>query len=767
MSATGGEDPRGDPHGDPSSDPSTLAPPSWRLFVDTGGTFTDCLALAPDGRLHRAKVLSSSAVRARVAEVLSPLRLRLAGAFPAVAGFFRGYALRVLDGAGEAVAVAGYDPAGAVLELARPLAEPPRSGARCELISPEEAPLLAARWVTGTPLDRPLPPLALRLATTRGTNALLERTGAATALFVTRGFADLLAISTQQRPDLFALDVRRPAPLHGAVVEVTERLAADGSVLVPLGEEALAAVAGEAARLLAAGFMAAAVALLHSFRNPAHERAVGEALAGAGFRHVALSAELAPLIQILPRAETAVVDAYLAPAIEGYLSRVAAALPAGSLHVMTSAGGLVRAASFRAKDSLLSGPAGGVVGAAAAGRRSGLARVIAFDMGGTSTDVARYDGDFEVLFEHRVGDAHLVAPALAVESVAAGGGSVCRAEDGQLKVGPQSTGASPGPACYGAGGPLTLTDVNLLLGRLAPERFGIPIETAAAEAAAAAVERDLGERGRGDAREALLQGFLDIADERMAEAIRRISLGRGYDPADYALIAFGGAGAQHACAVAALLGMDRVLVPEDAGLLSAAGLAAAVVERYAQRQVLRPLAEVGEPLHGWVEELGRDAAAAVASEGVPEDEVAVRRRLLDLRFAGQEGTVAVPYDPHDGTGLPPAEAFAAAYRNLYGYLPAARPVELVAIRVAASSRPPEIAAAPAPPAPFTAAPAGSRRACFGGRWREIAVYERAALAPGAAFAGPCLVLEAHSATVVAEGWRGRVDGARALALDRV
>ena len=477
----------------------------------------------------------------------------------------------------------------------------------------------------------------MRLATTRGTNALLERKGARTVLFITRGFADLLRIGTQQRPDLFALRIEKPEPLYDAVVEVPERLAADGSVLLALEDVALDQLSTEAARLLAAGFEAAAVAFLHSYRNPVHERVLGDLLRRAGFRHVALSASLAPLIKILPRAETAVVDAYLSKPIAGYLARVAAALPAGALHVMTSAGGLVRAAAFRAKDSLLSGPAGGVVGAAGAGRRSGFSRVIAFDMGGTSTDVARYDGDFEYLFEHRVGDAHLVAPALAVESVAAGGGSVCRYDGFQLKVGPESTGASPGPACYGAGGPLTLTDVNLLLGRLDPERFEIPIEPAAAERALRRLRETIAD-AEGDApeAEALLEGLLDIADERMADAIRRISLARGYDPADYALVAFGGAGAQHACAVASRLGIRQVLVPEDAGLLSAAGLAAAVVERFEERQVLLPVSEVRERIGGWMEELGRTAAAAVEEEGVPAE--------------GDRGAPAAPRPPLRGPG---------------------------------------------------------------------------------------------------------------------
>ncbi|MEA2692937.1 MAG: hypothetical protein QOJ16_2324, partial [Acidobacteriota bacterium] len=375
-----------------------------------------------------------------------------------------------------------------------------------------------------------------------------------------------------------------------------------------------------------------------------------------------------------------------------------------------------------------------------------------------------YDGDFEYLFEHRVGDAHLVAPALAVESVAAGGGSVCRYDGFQLKVGPESTGASPGPACYGAGGPLTLTDVNLLLGRLDPERFEIPIDPAAAERALRAVREAIAD-SEGDAPEIeiLLQGLLDIADERMADAIRRISLARGYDPADYALVAFGGAGAQHACAVASRLGIRRVLVPEDAGLLSAAGLAAAVVERFGERQVLLPVAEVREQIVPWIEELGRTAAAAVAEaeEGVPAAEIEVRRRLLDLRFAGQEGTIAVELQE----GVPVEEAFAAAYRTLYGYTPEGRPVELVALRAIASSRPAPLAATASGPAEASpASPTSHRRACFSGRFREVPVYERAGLSPGATFVGPALVFERHSATVVAEGWEGRVDGAGALVL---
>ncbi len=404
-------------------------------------------------------------------------------------------------------------------------------------------------------------------------------------------------------------------------------------------------------------------------------------------------------------------------------------------------------------------------------------------MGGTSTDVARFDGDFEYLFEHRVGDAHLVAPALAIESVAAGGGSICAYRGGRLQVGPESAGARPGPACYGAGGPLTLTDVNLLLGRLAAGRFEIPLDPGAAERAAAALLDSLepvpaGERGPAAAspgaaapaaarREEVLAGLLAIADERMAEAIRAISLRRGFDPAGHALVAFGGAGAQHACAVAALLGMDTVLVPADAGLLSALGLGAAVVERFAQRQVLMPLAAAAAHLDGWCEELGREAAAAVAAEGVPRDEVEVRRRIVALRFAGQESTLPVEY--LGAAAL--AGAFAAAYRDVYGYEPEGRAIEVESLRVVASSGRVAASAASIPLAGDAglraAAPQVTMQQAFiGGAWREVPAYERSSLVAGAAFAGPALVVEDHTATVVEADWTCRLDEAAALVLRR-
>jgi 5-oxoprolinase (ATP-hydrolysing) len=480
-----------------------------------------------------------------------------------------------------------------------------------------------------------------------------------------------------------------------------------------------------------------------------------------GFQHVSCSARLAPLIRLLPRAETAVVDAYLAPVIGDYLDGVSASVADGTVHVMTSAGGLVAVAGVQPKDTLLSGPAGGVVGAAEAGRRSGYDRVISFDMGGTSTDVARFDGDFEYLFEHRVGDAHLMAPSLAVETVAAGGGSICRFDEHGLKVGPGSAGAAPGPACYGAGGPLTLTDLNLLLGRIDPALFQIPVDRAAAAVALEGVREGLRMATDEDTTaEVLAEGFLRIANERMAAAIRRISVRRGYDPADFPLLAFGGAGPQHACAVASLLGIHTVLVPPDASLLSAVGVGAAVVERFAQRQVLETLDAVAPRLPGLLERLSDEACAAVVAEGVDREQVAVRRRIVDLRLVGQDSTLEVEW--RDGVDL--QERFEGRYRDVYGYDPPPRQLEVESLRVAASSVPPGGDAPELDRAARAVQVSHTGDVFVGGQWRETPVYERDELRPGAMLAGPALVVEAHSVTVVEPGWRLVVDGAGSLLL---
>jgi len=726
----------------------------WQVWVDTGGTFTDCLALDPQGGMHRVKVLSSSALRGVIEEHVGENRLRIRADWPAVPGLVRGFDFvalgdatgathRVIDGAADFIALDG--PLSSCLP-----------GDTFELRCPHEAPILAAQLVTGSASVEELPPLAMRLGTTRATNALLERRGVPTALFITRGFADLLRIGTQARPDLFALHIERGEPLYAEVVEVEERLDARGKVVQKLD---LGLLEDRARALVACGIRTAAVGLMHSYLDPRHEEQVEVLLRACGFQHVVCSSARAPFIKFLPRVQTAVVDAYIGPVVDAYLHDVETMLAGGALHVMTSAGGLLSPAAFCAKDSLLSGPAGGVAGAALVGTRSGYERILSFDMGGTSTDVARYDGDFEYVFEHEVGDAHLVAPALGIETVAAGGGSICTVREGRLHVGPESAGATPGPACYGAGGPLTLTDVNLLLGRLNARRFGIPIAAERAEERLRDLRRELqAEEGPLPEREALLEGFLEMADERMADAIRRISIQRGYDPGDYALVAFGGAGAQHACGVAALLGVETILVPADAGLLSALGIGHAAIERFAERQLLKPLREVERDLDGFMAALETDALEQMRREGVAGAQV--RRRIVHVRFVGQDEPLALDWcDDLEA-------AFFARYRALYGHWPEARAVEVVALRVVASTQVEKEKAGACALASAEVTPEQVVSLWAGGAWRQAGLYRREMLQPGARVSGPALVFEAHSATFVDVRWDLEVDAYGTLVLRR-
>lgn len=718
------------------------------------------MAIDPNGKFLRAKILSSSSFRGTVKRRLDSRTFLVEQKWGAAEGLVGGLQFKLAGSSLSGVEIAEWSPEKSVIKLKRPLDAAVGPGTPFELISREESPVLAARVVTGTPLGKKLPPMEMRLGTTRGTNALLERRGAKLALFVTRGFEDLVKIGTQQRRELFSLDIRPPRQLYAHVVGVEERVGADGRVIEPLKIRQLRE---RVKHLLQEGINVAAVALLNSYRNPAHEKALALFLERSGFRFVSCSSALAPLIRILPRCETAVVDAYLAPVIGSYLRALASALGRSRLWIMTSAGGLVGAGDYRPKDSLLSGPAGGVAGAAAAGKMSGFDKVISFDMGGTSTDVARYDGDFEYVFEQRVGDAHLLAPALAIQSVAAGGGSILSFDGARLRVGPESAGAHPGPACYGSGGPLTLTDANLLLGRLDPQRFEMPIYPKRAEQALERIMRAILRRtGEKVEREEVLEAFLEIANERMADAIRSVSLRRGYDPASYTLVAFGGAGGQHACSVARHLGVRTILVPQEAGLLSAVGLGSAVVERFAEAQILKPLSEIEGSLGGIIRQLERQALGCVAREGLRRSEIEIRRRIVTCRFLGQESALALEY--YEGEAL--RQAFRERYRALFGYVPQGRQIEVEAVRVVASSRRLAFSSrsafvkATAQPVPVTT------KAYIGGRWRAIFRYERAHLGAGWSAAGPCLIVESHTTILVEPGWRASVDNRMALILRR-
>ncbi len=755
----------------------------WQVWVDTGGTFTDCLGVDPDGVVHRAKLLSSGVLRGEIHSWIDPQQVvvRLPGV-QRVGGLvgwrFEGTVEKPKGAAPQAAIVSSAqlmrDGCVALMldQRCQDARESREAGDSVELCGDEPAPILAARLVTGTGVGDTLPELAMRLATTRGTNALLERTVARTALFVTQGFGDLLVIGEQHRPDLFALRIEKPLPLYDSVVEVRERIDAAGNVLHELDVGQLR----DAARaLFDDGVRVAAVALANSYVHAAHEKLAEDVLRDVGFDVVACSAELAPLIGYVARVESAVVDAALSPVIRAYVDRVQQSLTGGSLLLMTSAGGLVAADSYRAMDSLLSGPAGGVGGAAAAARQSGLTRSIAFDMGGTSTDVSRWDGDFEYQFEQRVGGARVLSPALAIETVAAGGGSICRCVEDRLTVGPGSAGAQPGPACYGAGGPLTVTDVNLLSGRIDAARFSIPIDVQAARRAFDAVCADV-EASSGNAvdRDAILDGFLAIANERMATAIERISLRKGYDPAEYGLVAFGGAGGQHACAVAQRLGMTTVVVPSDASLLSAVGLGHAVIERFAQRQVLQSLEACGDQWRQWMEDLAQQAVGLVEDEGIARDRIEIRRRIVNVRLMGQDTTLDIEVD--ETTQL--CDVFAARYRQMYGYDPPNRSIEIESMRVVAShiqgdgslfsegeKRGRESFVGHYQDGEMLGIGEQSVRMRAGGRWCDVKVYERSAIAVGGKVVGPALVTEQRSVIVVEPGWSAQVDFAGAVVME--
>lgn len=660
----------------------------WRVSADTGGTFTDCYAIAPDGLEARCKVLSSGCLRTRVVQVRGEDQWCLEDHWQMPDGFFVGFELIVPSCPAERFAVVesrGLG-SGVFVRLDRPV-PPGLAHEVVELTCQEEAPVLGARLLTATRPGAAFPPIQFRLATTRATNALLERKGSAVAFFVTRGLGDLLAIGDQRRRDLFALRHEPRALFHATVREVDERTSASGTILRHLDEEGVVCGARE---LLGQGIRHAAVAFLHSYANGAHEQRMGVILRELGFEHVTLSSEIAPFTKILPRAQSAVANAYLAGRVSSFLARIAAPFQSStgdhrsSLHVLTSSGGLEPADAVKPKDLLLSGPAGGVIGSANAAARLGFTRIIAFDMGGTSTDVARIDERPAYRFSQQVAGLSLLAPCVAVETVAAGGGSVCRWTTAGMAVGPDSAGADPGPACYGQGGPLTITDVNLLLGRFDPARAPIPLDIEPSRQRLEEVRREA-ERACGRVFEGrdLLEGFLQLAIERMADAIRRISIAEGYDPRDYALLAFGGAGPQHACALASRLGMTTILVPRNAGILSAVGLHEALPERFAEAQVLRPLDQVLPELSGIMGSLADNARHSLAADGVAAEDCEPPHVLAELRLRGQDTPIQIEISDIAAA----AGTYRETYAHLFGYPPPPdRAIELVSVRVSVRAR---------------------------------------------------------------------------------
>ncbi|MFG2131478.1 hydantoinase B/oxoprolinase family protein [Streptomyces sp. NPDC048751] len=608
---------------------------------------------------------------------------------------------------------------------------------------------------------------AVRMGTTVATNALLERKGERTLLLITRGFRDALRIAYQNRPHIFARRVELPELLHERVVEVDERIAADGTVLRTPDLDALLAPLQEA---YDTGIRAVAVVCLHSHLHPAHEEAVGALAARIGFPQISLSSEVSPLMKLVPRGDTAVVDAYLSPVLRRYVQHVADELEGVRLMFMQSNGGLAAAGQFRGKDAILSGPAGGIVGMARMSQLAGFDRVIGFDMGGTSTDVSHFAGEYERVFTTRIAGVRLRAPMLDIHTVAAGGGSVLHFDGSRYRVGPDSAGADPGPACYRGGGPLTVTDANVVLGRIQPSHFprvfgpdgDQPLDDTLVRDRFTSLAREIRDR-TGDSRtpEQVAEGYLQIAVANIANAVKRISVQKGHDVTRYALTTFGGAGGQHACMVADSLGIRTVLVPPMAGVLSALGIGLADTTAMREQSVEAPLEPSAMPgVRKTADDLEAAARAELHAEDVPEDSVQVTRRA-QLRYDGTDTTLTVELREPDAM----RHAFEERHRATYSFT-LDRPIVVEALSVEATgiTQPPDLSAL----APYEGHPAapGTARLHTGGAWRDVPLHRREDLPPGEIVTGPAIITEASATTVVDDGWQAAATEDGHLVMER-
>jgi 5-oxoprolinase (ATP-hydrolysing) len=697
----------------------------WQFWIDRGGTFSDIVACTPDGRLLSSKLLSDNPEH---------------------------YPDATVEGIRRMLDLKPYDP-------------------------------IPAEKIA-----------SVKLGTTVATNALLERKGERTVLVITRGLADVLKIGTQQRPRLFDLKIVLPEALYERVVEVDGRFSAEGEELQPLN---LTAVRDELKQVRTVGIGAAAIVCLHGYRYPQHEQAIAELARELGFSQVSTSHETSQLINLVNRGDTTVVDAYLSPVLRRYVDGLRQALPGIPLFFMQSNGGLVDAARFQGKNSILSGPAGGIVGAAKVAARAGVNRVIAFDMGGTSTDVTHFAGEFERRFETEVAGVRICVPMMHIHTVAAGGGSICWFDGGRLRVGPESAGANPGPAAYRRNGPLTVTDCNVILGRLPPDFFPkifgpnghLPLDKERVAEAFVELEAEVKARsGKSLTADELAGGFLRIAVENMANAIKKISVARGYDVTKYTLVTFGGAGGQHACAVADALQMERVLIHPLAGVLSAYGIGQAELRALRESSVELALGPEGL------------ADAELALAGLEED----ARRELRFQHSETERVVRKFHVRYRGTNtaLPVesgsvaniTEAFQAAHRSRFGFTmdPDERGLVIAAVSVEAiggdengrdelplvrgdrsstlgseQTRMSGSSSGSTELAEVLPLPIASTEVMFNESWQPTPVFDRETLAPGAKIAAPALVIERTTITVIEPGWQGEITEELNLVLTRI
>jgi 5-oxoprolinase (ATP-hydrolysing) len=677
----------------------------WQFWIDRGGTFTDVVARRPDGTLTTHKLLSENPQR---------------------------YDDAALQGIRQAMRLADDEPLpGHLIE-------------------------------------------AVKMGTTVATNALLERKGDRTLLAITRGFADALRIGDQRRPRLFDRHIVLPSQLYEQVVEIEERVTASGSTYAALNE---AATGAQLQKAFDDGIRSIAIVLMHGYRYPAHELRVAQIANGIGFTRVSTSHETSRLMKLVGRGDTTVVDAYVSPILRRRVDALAQALgPNVRLSFMQSNGGLAAARAFQGKDAILSGPAGGIVGMARAATEAGFDRVIGFDMGGTSTDVSHYAGEYERCFETVVAGVRLRAPMMNIHTIAAGGGSICRFDGARLRVGPESASADPGPACYRRGGPLTVTDCNVMVGKLQPAYFPAVFGVTGAEPLDSQVVRErfaalaaeiAGATGRRLEPREVANGFLAIAVDNVANAIKQISIARGYDVTTYALVCFGGAGGQHACLVADALGMKRVLIHPLAGVLSAYGIGLADERLLLQRAIEAPLAPaLTVQLESTFGEMQTQGCAALVAQGVAAETIRAERRV-NLKYHGTDTSLEIAY-----AAEPTLRAqFEAGYRQRFAFVvPDAElivesiTIELIAAPISApaqSSMPPGVSHSAEP-----VLPVGRVQSFMAGCDYDTPVFDRDSLHTGTRIAGPSILFDRTSTTVLEPGWSATVNANGDLILER-
>ena len=671
---------------------------AWQFWIDRGGTFTDVVALCPDGSLETAKLLSDNPEQ--------------------------------------------YDDAAA-------------EGIR----------RLVSQWPEEAGIE------AIKMGTTVATNALLERQGSPTALVVTAGFADALAIGYQNRPDIFALNIIKPEPLYERVIEAAERLNADGDVIQPLQENAISAALR---RCLDEGVTSVAICLVHGYRYPQHENRIAEIANNIGLQQVSVSHDVESLIKFVSRAETTLADAYLTPVLDNYIGSLKNALDKIAtpkrLLFMQSNGGLVLAESFRGKNSVLSGPAAGVVGMVETASKAGFEKLIGFDMGGTSTDVSAWSGAYERSNDSVVAGVRLRAPMMKIHTIAAGGGSILKYQDQRFQVGPDSAGADPGPACYRRDGPLTVTDANLLLGRIpagyfpgvfgpdADQQLDVDVVRSQFDELVKTISAD---HVSAVTPESVADGFLTVAVESMANAIRKITIERGEDVRDFVLCAFGGAAGQHACKVAEVLGIKEIWLHPLAGVLSAYGMGLSNIR--VEKQLSVDVAFTQESLQWLQDEIGTlkaDCDQALAEQNVPLENRKFRV-TLGLRISGSDTILDVQHGDADAM----VDSFSAVYRSRFGAAPDSDQLLIATLRVEGTGIE-QTFSDPIIGTRETTEPADSTTMWIADQWRKVPIYLRDQLGSGSTLRGPAIVAEANATTVIDDGWSGTINNNGHLLLDR-